>query len=201
MTESSAVGGAQNQGPEQNGAKPGDKPGEKPIHQWPDSLTLIELVGELATEEAAAEIEKEMDGFCFSPHMHHILRSQETPLQLAPGLTEAVSAAARAYHPSDGLYEFLDQEMRVLPQTAADTLPRDQWMRLRQAAKEDLQRHVQDGTAGALFPGGRGFPFPLGERPSGPCGRLRPPAPWPSWCSAPPRPGRRRGATFRPASA
>ena len=153
MTESSAVGGAQNQGPEQNGAKPGDKPGEKPIHQWPDSLTVLDLVTELATEEAAAEMEekmeKEMDGFRFSASMHHPPPSQEKQLQLAPDMDAAVSAAVWAYQPSDMLYEVLDQEMRQLAQTAADSLPRDQWMRLRQAAKEHLRRHVQDRAAGA----------------------------------------------------
>ena len=149
MTESSAVGGAQNQGPEQNGAKPGDKPGEKPIHQWPDSLTVLDLVTELATEDAAAELEHEMDDFSFSPSMHHPPPSQGRPLQLAPDMDAAVSAAARAYQPSDRLYKFPGREMRQLAQTAADTLPRDQWMRLTEAAKEDLQRHVKDGAAGA----------------------------------------------------
>ena len=93
MTESSAVGGAQNQGPEQNGAKPGDKPGEKPIHQWPDSLTVLDLVTELATEEAAAELEHEMDDFSFSPSMHYPPPSQGRPLQLAPDMDAAVAAA------------------------------------------------------------------------------------------------------------
>ena len=84
MTESSAAHGTRNQGPEENGANPGDKPGEKPIHQWPDSHTVLDLVTELATGEAAAELENEMDDFRFSPSMHHPPPSQEKQLRLAP---------------------------------------------------------------------------------------------------------------------
>ncbi len=149
MTESSAVGGAQNQGPEQNGAKPGDKPGEKPIHQWPDSLTVLDLVTELATEEAAAEMEKEMDGFRFSASMHGHSPDLGKSLQLAPSIEAAIEEAVRGYLPSDMLHEIPGREMRALAETARDLLPGEQWDRLRQAAKEDLLRHVQDRAAGA----------------------------------------------------
>ena len=57
--------------------------------------------------------------------------------------------AVRAYQPSDMLYEVLDQEMRELAESARDLLPGEQWDRLRNAAKEDLQRKIQDPGPGA----------------------------------------------------
>ena len=130
MTESSIVHNAPNQGPETNP----EKPEEKPVHQWPDSLTIHHLVTELATEQAAAEIEKENPDFRFrtsmygtSPDLEKSLYGTspdlEKSLRLAPGIDAAVAEAVRAYQPSDMLYEVLDQEMRELAETARDLLP------------------------------------------------------------------------------
>ena len=57
--------------------------------------------------------------------------------------------AVRAHQPSDMLYEVLDQEMRELAETARDLLPPEQWDRLRNATKEELQRKIQDPGPGA----------------------------------------------------
>ena len=73
----------------------------------------------------------------------------EKSLRLAPGIDAAVAEAVRAYQPSDMLYEVLDQEMRELAETARDLLPGEQWDRLRNAAKEELQRKIQDPGPGA----------------------------------------------------
>ena len=61
----------------------------------------------------------------------------------------AVAEAVRAHQPSDTLYEVLAQEMRELAETARNMLPGEQWDRLRNAAKEDLQRKIQDPGSGA----------------------------------------------------
>ena len=104
MTESSAHG-AQNQRPGENG----EKPEEKPVHQWPDSFTIQHLVTELATGQAAAEIEREDPDFRFSASMHDSMCSHSpgcgNSLRLAPGIDAAVAEAVRAYQPSDMLYE------------------------------------------------------------------------------------------------
>ena len=144
MTESSAHG-PQHQGPGENGGKPE----EKPVHQWPDSLTIHHLLTELATGQAAAEIERENPDFRFSPSMYDNSPDLEKSLRLAPGIDAAVAEAVRAYQPSDTLYEVLDQEMRELAETARDLLPGEQWDRLRNAAKEELQRRIQDPGPGA----------------------------------------------------
>ena len=47
------------------------------------------------------------------------------------------------------LHNILDQEMRELAETARDLLPGEQWDRLRNAAKEELQRRIQDPGPGA----------------------------------------------------
>ena len=47
------------------------------------------------------------------------------------------------------LHNVLDQETRVLAETARDLLPGEQWDRLRNAAKEELQRKIQDPSPGA----------------------------------------------------
>ena len=73
----------------------------------------------------------------------------ETSLRLAPGIDAAVAEAVRAYQPSDMLYEVLAQEMRELAESARDLLPGEQWDRLRNAAKEELQRKTQDTGPGA----------------------------------------------------
>ena len=143
MTESSAHG-AQNQRPGENG----EKPEEKPVHQWPDSFTIHHLVTELATGQAAAEIEREDPDFRFSASMHDSMCSHSpgcgNSLRLAPGIDAAVAEAVRAYQPSDMLYEVPGREMRELAETARDLLPEEQWDRLRNAAKEELQRKIQD---------------------------------------------------------
>ena len=155
MNENQAARSRPGTSPETNQETNPEIPQEepRPIHQWPDSLTLMELVGELATEEAAAEIEREDPDFRFSASMHDSMCSHSpgcgNSLRLAPGIDAAVSEAVRAYQPSDMLYEVLGQEMRALAETARDLLPGEQWDRLRQAAKEELQRKIQDTAAGA----------------------------------------------------
>ena len=141
MTESSIVHNAPNQGPDTNP----EKPEEKPVHQWPDSLTIHHL----ATEQAAAEMEKENPDFRFRTSMYGHSPDLEKTLRLAPGIDAAVAEAVRAYQPSDTLYAVLDQEMRELAETARDLLPGEQWDRLRNAAKEDLQRKIQGSCSGA----------------------------------------------------
>ena len=47
------------------------------------------------------------------------------------------------------LHNVLDQEMRELAETARDLLPGEQWDRLRNAAKEDLQRKILGPGPGA----------------------------------------------------
>ena len=61
----------------------------------------------------------------------------------------AVAEAVRAYQPSDMLYEVLAQEMRVPAETALDLLPPEQWDRLGNAAKEELQRKIQGSCSDA----------------------------------------------------
>ena len=68
----------------------------------------------------------------------------EKSLRLAPGIDAAAWEAVRAYQPSDTLDDVLDQEMLELAETARDLPPGEQWDRLRNAAKEDLQRKIQD---------------------------------------------------------
>ena len=51
--------------------------------------------------------------------------------------------------PPDMLHNVLDQETRVPAETARDLLPGEQWDRLRNAAKEELQRKIQDPGPGA----------------------------------------------------
>ena len=70
-------------------------------------------------------------------------------LRLAPGIDAAVAEAVRAYQPSDMLYEVPGREMRELAETARDLLPGEQWNRLRNAAKKELQRKIQDPGPGA----------------------------------------------------
>ena len=144
MTESSTHG-PRNQGPGENG----EKPEEKPVHQWPDSLTIHHLMTELATGQPAEEMEKENPDFRFRSSMYGTSPDLEKSLRLAPGIGAAVAEAVRAYQPSDTLHEVLAQEMRELAETARDLLPGEQWDRLRNAAKEELQRKIQDPGPGA----------------------------------------------------
>ena len=144
MTESSAHG-PRNQGPGDNG----ERLEEKPVHHWPDSLTIHHLLTELATGQAAEEMEKENPDFRFRTSMYGNSPDLEKSLRLAPGINAAVAEAVRAYQPSDTLYEVLDQEMRELAETARDMLPGEQWDRLRNAAKEDLQRKILGPCSGA----------------------------------------------------
>ena len=144
MTESSAHD-PQNQRPGENG----ERPEEKPVHQWPDSLTIHHLLTELATGQAAAEIERENPDLRFSPSMYGHSPDLGKSLRLAPGIDAAVAEAVRAHQPSDMLYNVLDQEMRELAETARDLLPGEQWDRLRNAAKEELQRKIQGSCSGA----------------------------------------------------
>ena len=108
---------------------------------------------ELATGQAAAEIEREDPDFRFSPSMHDSMHGHSPDLgrslQLAPGIDAAVAEAVSGYLPSDMLYQILDREMRALAETARDLLPEEQWDRLRNAAKEELQRKIQDQAARA----------------------------------------------------
>ena len=145
MTESSIVHNAPNQGPETNP----EKPEEKPVHQWPDSLTIHHLVTELATAQAAAEIERENPDLRFRASMYGHSPDLEKSLRLAPGIDAAVAEAVRAHQPSDMLHNVLDQEMRELAETARDLPPGEQWDRLRNAAKEELQRKIQGPCPGA----------------------------------------------------
>ena len=144
MTEGIARG-PRNQGPGDNG----ERPEEKTVHQWPDSLTIHHLLTELATGQAAEEMEKENPDFRFRASMYGTSPDLEKSLRLAPGINTAVAEAVRGYQPSDTLYDVLDQEMRELAETARDLLPREQWDRLRNAAKEDLQRKIQGPCSGA----------------------------------------------------
>ena len=145
MTESSTVHSAPNQGPETNP----EKPAEQPVHHWPDSLTIHHLVTELATGQAAAEMEKENPDFRFRTSMYGPSPDLEKSLRLAPGINAAVAETVRAYQPSDTLHEVLAQEMRELAETARNMLPGEQWDRLRNAAKEDLQRKILGSCSGA----------------------------------------------------
>ena len=144
MTESSAHG-PRNQGPGENG----ERPEEKPVHQWPDSLTIHHLLTEIATGQAAEEMERENPDFRFRASMYGHSPDLEKSLQLAPGIDAAVAEAVRAYQPSDMLYDVLDQEMRELAETARDLPPGEQWDRLRNAAREELQRKILDPGPGA----------------------------------------------------
>ena len=145
MTENSIVHSPRNQGPGENG----EEPEEKPIHQWPDSLTIHHLLTELATGQAAEEMERENPDFRFRASMYDHSPDLGKSLRLAPGIDAAVAEAVRVYQPSDTLYEVLDQEMRELAETARDLLPGEQWDRLRNAAKEDLQQKIQGSCSGA----------------------------------------------------
>ena len=150
MTESSAVHSAPNQGPETNPEEPAEQPVHQwPVHHWPDSLTIHHLITELATKQAAAEMEKENPGFRFRASMYGASPDLGKSLRLAPGIDDAVAEAVRAYQPSDTLYDVLDQEMQELAETARDLLPREQWDRLRNAAKEHLRQNIQHRDAGA----------------------------------------------------
>ena len=145
MTENNPVHGAPDHRP---GANPG-QPAEKLVHNWPDSLTIHDLITELATEQAAEDMERESEAFRFRTSMHGHSPDLGRSLQLAPGINAAIEEAVSGYLPSNMLYEILDREMRALAETARDLLPEEQWDRLRNAAKEDLQRKIQDQAARA----------------------------------------------------
>ena len=51
--------------------------------------------------------------------------------------------------PPDMLHNVLDQETRNPAETARNMLPGEQWDRLRNAAKEELQRKIQDPSPDA----------------------------------------------------
>ena len=151
MTEyndTQAAQAARNQDPEVNTEKPAERPEVKPVYSWPDSLTIHHLLTELATEEAAGEMELGTVGFRFSGSMYDHSPDLGRSLRLAPGINAAVDEAVRGYNPSDMLQYTLDREMLDLAGTARDLLPEGQWDRLRQAAKEDLQRRIGDQAAG-----------------------------------------------------
>ena len=149
MTENNPVHGAPDQQPEANPEKPVGRREEKLVYNWPDSLTVHHLITELATEQAADEMERESEAFRFRTSMHGHSPDLGRSLQLAPGINAAIEEAVSGYLPSNMLYEILDREMRALAETARDLLPEEQWDRLRNAAKEDLQRKIQDQAARA----------------------------------------------------
>ena len=62
-------------------------------------------------------------------------------LQPPPGMDTAA--------PPDMLHNVPNQEMRELAETARNLLPGEQWDRLRNAAKEDLQRKILGPCSGA----------------------------------------------------